>query len=114
MFLETKERCAPTLVMFCLDSWLTNMDSVLHLEPHLLISTLLNVMDLFPEGFQPRCPVSSVLFVSPIPGGLEERLVPRPDVTSDAWTSDLRNILGYEHLGYLMPDLWDPMEHPLR
>ncbi|KAK3829687.1 MAG: hypothetical protein J3R72DRAFT_262861 [Linnemannia gamsii] len=64
-------------------------------------SNTFNIMALFPEDFQPRCAVSTTLPVSPIPDGLEELLVPRPDETTDAWTNDLRNLLGYDHLGYL-------------
>ena len=44
----------------------------------------------------------------PIPDRLEELLVPRPDEAMDAWTSDLRGLLGYEHLGYLYAKFMGP------
>jgi len=62
---------------------------------------MFDVKILFPDGFQPRSATSTTLFVSPIPDGLEYLLVPRPGEALDAWTTDLRDLLGYEHLGYL-------------
>ncbi|KAG0247443.1 hypothetical protein BGZ95_008668, partial [Linnemannia exigua] len=69
-------------------------------------------MALFPEDFQPRCAVSTTVPVSPIPDGLEELLVPRPDETTDAWTNDLRDVLGYQHLGYLYARFLGPDGNP--
>jgi hypothetical protein len=70
-------------------------------------------MTLFPENFKPRSPASRTLHISPIPDGLEQLLDPRPDETLDAWTRDLRDLLGYKHLGYLYARFMGPDGTPV-